>query len=137
MITLDIILITILFLILVMLCSGQLVDNWRQMYYTMKEEIHPTQNLLKKLSRMPKLVTHTVFIDKDELTAVRIKYKASHAKVTNLEATMSTLQLYQANNCLWAKGLTITQIERILEAERYTDKERRDKTIREILGESI
>lgn len=137
MIALDIILITILFLILVMLCSGQLVDNWRQMYYTMKEEIHPPQNLLKKLSRMPKLVTHTVFIDKDELTAVRIKYKASHAKVTNLEATMSTLQLYQANNCLWAKGLTITQIERILEAERYTDKERRDKTIREILGESI
>lgn len=133
MIVFYIILITILFLMLVMLFSGQLVDNWRQMYYTMKEEIHPPQNLLKKLSRMPKLVTHTVFIDKDELTAVRLKYKSSHAKVTNLEATMSTLQLYQANNCLWAKGLTINQIERILEAERYEDKERRDKTIREIL----
>lgn len=134
MIALDIILITILFLILVMLCSGQLVDNWRQMYYTMKEEIHPPQNLLKKLSRMPKLVTHTVFIDKDELTAVRIKYKASHAKVTNLETTMSPFQLYKANNYLWANGITINQIERILEAETYTDQERREETIREILG---
>ena len=133
MIVFYIILITILFLMLVMLFSGQLVDNWRQMYYTMKEEIHPPQNLLKKLSRMPKLVTHTVFIDIDELTAVRLKYKATRKNVTNLEATMSTLQLYQANNCLWAKSLTIAQIERILEAERYEDNERRDKTIREIL----
>lgn len=136
MIALDIILITILFLILVMLCSGQLVDNWRQMYYTMKEEIHPPLNLLKKLSRMPKFMTKTVFIDKDELTAVRIKYKASHAKVTNLEATMSHFQLYKANNYLWAKGLTINQIERVLEVETYTDKERREETIREILGKT-
>ena len=54
--------------------------------------------------------------------------------MTNLEATMSPFQLYQANNCLWAKGLTINQIEQILEAETYTDKERREETIREILG---
>ena len=134
MIAFYIILISILFLMLVMLYSGQLVDNWRQMYYTMKEEIHPPLNLLKKLSRMPQFMTKTVFIDKDELTAVRIKYKASHAKVTNLEATMSPFQLYKANNYLWAKGLTISQIEQILEAETYTDKERREETIREILG---
>lgn len=75
MIVFYIILITILFLILVMLFSGQLMDNWRQMYYTMKEEIHPPLNLLKKLSRMPKFMTKTVFIDIDELTAVRLKYK--------------------------------------------------------------
>ena len=75
--------------------------------------------------------------DKDELPAVRIKYKASHAKVTNLEATMSPFQLYKANNYLWANGITINQIERILEAETYTDKERREETIREILGESV
>lgn len=134
MIVFYIILITILFLMLVMLFSGQFVDNWRQMYYTMKEEIHPPLNLLKKLSRMPKFMTKTVFIDIDELTAVRIKYNATRKNVTNLEATMSTLQLYQANNQLWAKSLTINQIERILEAETYTDKERREETIRGILG---
>ena len=71
---------------LVMLYSGQLVDNWRQMYYTMKEEIHPPLNLLKKLSRMPKFVTKTVFIDKDELTAVRIKYNTTLKKSDKLRS---------------------------------------------------
>lgn len=134
MIVFYIILISIMFLMLVMLVSGQLVDNWRQLYYTMKEEIHPPLNLLKKMSRMPKFMTKTVFIDKDELTAVRIKYNTTRKKVTNLEATMSPFQLYKANNYLWAKGLTINQIERILEAERYEDKKRQDDTIRGILG---
>ena len=133
MIVFYIILISILFLMLVMLYSGQLVDNWRQMYYTMKEEIHPPLNLLKKLSRMQQFMTKTVFIDKDELTAVRIKYKASHAKMTNLEATMTTYQLYNANNVLWAKNLTLDQIENVLYISQSEEIQNKEERIQEII----
>ena len=93
--------------LLLILFYGFSEEQWREKYYNMKEERQPNPKILKKMSHQPVLMTNTIFVDEHEHEAVRIKYQATKAPVTNLESTMTTFQLYKANNVLWAKKFNI------------------------------
>lgn len=99
----------------------------------MKEERQPNPKILKKMSHQPVLMTNTIFVDEHEHEAVRIKYQATKAPVTNLESTMTTFQLYKANNVLWAKNLTLNQIENVLYIAQSETMMGKDDAIKEIL----
>lgn len=121
---------TALLLILFYGCSE---EQWREKYYNIKEERQPNPKTLKKMSHQPVLLTNTIFVDEHEHEAVRIKYQATKAPVTNLESTMTTFQLYKANNVLWAKNLTLNQIENVLYIAQSETMMGKDDAIKEIL----
>ena len=65
--------------------------------------------------------------------AVSIKYRALKTSITNLEATMTTYQLYNANNVLWAKNLTLDQIENVLYISKSEEIQNKEERIQEII----
>lgn len=119
--------------LLLILFYGFSEEQWREKYYNMKEERQPNPKILKKMSHQPVLMTNTIFVDEHEHEAVRIKYQATKAPVTNLESTMTTFQLYKANNVLWAKNLTLNQIENVLYIAQSETMMGKDDAIKEIL----
>lgn len=119
--------------LLLILFYGFSEEQWREKYYIMKEEQQPNPKILKKMNHQPVLMTNTIFVDEHEHEAVRIKYQTTKASVTNLEATMTTYQLYKSNNILWAKNLTLNQIEKVLYIAQSETMMEKDDVIREIL----
>ena len=84
--------------LLLILFYGFSEEQWREKYYNIKEDHLLNTQLLKRMRYQPAFMTNTIFTDKNEHEAVRIKYQATKAKVTNLESTMTTYQLYEADN---------------------------------------
>ena len=60
-------------------------------------------------ARVPKAV------NKNKYRAIRLHYATKTTEPTMIEKTMAPLQLFQANSPFWATGLTINQIQGILE----------------------
>lgn len=119
-------------LLLFVFCASK-EEQWRNKYYHIREELQPELKTLRIMRYQPIFITTTIFEKKNAHKAVSIKYRALKAPVTNLEATMTTYQLYMANNILWAKNLTLNQIENVIfitESEELLNKEER---IREII----
>ena len=113
---------TLLLFICCALREKRLLDK----YYNIKEEPHPELKTLRILYHQPVVLTTTIPEEKNIHKAVSIKYRALKTSVTNLEATMTTYQLYNANNVLWAKNLTLNQIENVIsitESEELLNKE--------------
>ena len=46
---------------------------------------------------------------------------------------MTTYQLYNANNVLWAKNLTLDQIEKVLNISQSEEIQNKEERIREII----
>lgn len=55
------------------------------------------------------------------MDAYRLKIEAMKNKVSLMESTMSTSQLYNAGNSLWAKNVSIEQIVQIKKLEEKDD----------------
>lgn len=133
LIAISIIFIVFAMMLLLIMFFGLSEEKWRKKYYNIKEEQQPNIQLLKRMRYQPAFMTNTIFADKNEHEAVRIKYQATKAPVTNLESTMTTFQLYKANNVLWAKNLTLNQIENVLYIAQSETMKEKDDSIQEIL----
>jgi hypothetical protein len=133
LIAISIIFIVFAIMLLLIMFLGLSEEKWRKTYYNIKEEQQPNIQLLKRMRYKPAFMTKTIFADKNEHEAVRIKYHVTKANATNLEATMTTYQLYEANNILWAKNLTLNQIEMVLYLSQSKILANADETIRNII----
>lgn len=133
LIAISIIFIVLAIMLLLIMFLGLSEEKWRKKYYNIKEDQQPNIKLLKQMRYKPAFMTNTIFADKNEHEAVRIKYQATKANATNLEATMTTYQLYEANNILWAKNLTLNQIEMVLYLAQSKILANADETIRNII----
>lgn len=119
-------------LLLFMFCALR-EQRWRDTYYHIREERQPELKTLRIMHYQPIFITTTIFEKKNAHKAVSIKYRALKTSVTNLEATMTTYQLYNANNVLWAKNLTLDQIENVLYISQSEEIQNREERIQEII----
>ena len=111
----------------ILLYFDHIERKWRIKYDTIKENRQLTTKTLRKL------FYKRLFMTKTEYEAVRIKYQAAISTIKNLEATMTTGQLYEINNILWAKHLTLNQIENIISIEQSEENIDKEEKIREII----
>lgn len=119
--------------LLLFLCCALREKRLLGKYYNIKEEPHPELRTLRILYHQPVFITTTIPGEKNIHKAVSIKYRALKTSVTNLEATMTTYQLYNANNVLWAKNLTLDQIEKVLNISQSEEIQNKEERIREII----
>lgn len=108
-------------------------EQWRNKYYHIREELNPELKTLRKMRYQPIFITTTMLDEENTHKAVSIKYQALKVPVTNLEATMTTYQLYEANNVLWAKNLTLNQIENVIFINESEEIQNKKERIREII----
>ena len=65
-----------------------------------------------------------------EIKAVKLKYHELMQPTSTIEKTMTINQLYLAKNILWARGLSLNDIENVVFLEEYSPT---DATITELL----
>lgn len=99
------------------------IEKREEFYDAIKETIsaenHPNQNKLRALTKFRKFRKE---IPEFQM-AVREKLKAYDLVPTTIEKTMSSAQLYKANNPLWITGVNVKTIKSIFVLENKLGKD--------------
>lgn len=80
---------------------------WDNNYSEINQEKYPKMCKLKKLR-------HSIFYytqPQRKKQAIKTKIKSYNVEATLLDVMMTTQQLYKANNPLWARGVSLDEIE--------------------------
>lgn len=80
---------------------------WDNNYSEINQEKYPKMCKLKKLH-------HSIFYytqPQRKKQAIKTKIKSYNVEATLLDVMMTTQQLYKANNPLWARGVSLDEIE--------------------------
>lgn len=117
--------------------------KWRIDYenrkYNQNNAIDPRRNYgdAKTIQELEQLIalSKNVFFPKKpsrlwEIKAVKLKYHELLQPTSTIEKTMTINQLYLAKNILWARGLSLNDIENVVFLEEYSPT---DATITELL----
>lgn len=91
-----------------------------QPYYHLANTVHPSMTSLKEYAKQFKNTRNKA--QKLHLEAVDIKIASEKSAPSLLAKTMTRYQLFQEQNPLWAKGLTIDVIETALRTYRSIER---------------
>ena len=94
-------------------------NNWETKY----TEILDTKN--PKLSELRRLRNSLVFYTQPKTVkcAIALKLKSYQSNMTVMDSMMTPQQLYSTKNILWARGLSLQDIETVLKLEGDIDVE--------------
>lgn len=95
------------------------VNNWETKY----TEISDTKN--PQLSELRRLRNSLVFYTQPKTVkcAIALKLKSYQLNMTVMDSMMTPQQLYSTKNILWARGLSLQDIETVLKLENDIDVE--------------
>lgn len=82
--------------------------DWLEFAHTTKPDIWILERILN--------TDDCNYYDRDQIKAIRLKYRALTEAPSTIEKTMSEVQLFESNSPFWATDLTIAQIHDVLEA---------------------
>ena len=114
------------FVVLIAKFIESLEDKWNDLYDELCREKHPLLSKLKKLR-------HSVYYytqPQRTKQAIKIKLKSYNIDTTLLDTMLSPQQLYNMNNPLWARGVSISDIEVVMMLSGNVEAE---KDIRDVL----
>lgn len=95
------------FVVLIAQFIERIEDKWDNNYREINQEKYPKMCKLKKLR-------HSIFYytqPQRKKQAIKTKIKSYDVEATLLDIMMTTQQLYKANNPLWARGVSLDEIE--------------------------
>lgn len=85
---------------------------YNQQYNKLRDQVNPNIHELEQF-----LNANEAYEQAQKLRGLKLKYQAMTREPTTIEKTMTTYQLYQANNPLWAAELSAIGIESFLDLE--------------------
>ena len=94
---------------------------YNQQYSKLREQVNPNIHELEQF-----LNANEAYEEAHKLRGLKLKYQAMTTEPTTFEKTMTSYQLYQANNPLWALELSALGIESFLDLEDSVEYNFRD-----------
>lgn len=105
---------------------------WIDKYNSVKSLAHPEVTIISELYDDLRNVQELPAIQMAMVTAVKRKYYIQDKIPNSLEQTMTTGQLFDSGNNLWAKSMSLEQLEKIYYIQNFSKKELIRERIQEV-----
>lgn len=105
---------------------------WIDKYDSVKSLAHPEVTIISELYDDLRNVQELPAIQMAMVTAVKRKYYVQDKIPNSLEQTMTTRQLFDSGNNLWAKSMSLEQLEKIYYIQNFSKKELIRERIQEV-----
>ena len=105
---------------------------WIDKYDSVKSLAHPNVTIISELYDDLRNVQELPAIQMAMVTAVKRKYYVQDKIPNSLEQTMTTGQLFDSSNNLWAKSMSLKQLEKIYYIQHFSKKELIRERIQEV-----
>lgn len=105
---------------------------WIDKYDSVKSLAHPEVTIISELYDDLRNVQELPAIQMAMVTAVKRKYYVQDKIPNSLEQTMTTGQLFDSGNNLWAKSMSLEQLEKIYYIQNFSKKELIRERIQEV-----
>ena len=105
---------------------------WIDKYDSVKSLAHPEVTIISELYDDLRNVQELPAIQMAMVTAVKRKYYVQDKIPNSLEQTMTTRQLFDSGNNLWAKSISLEQLEKIYYIQNFSKKELIRERIQEV-----
>lgn len=105
---------------------------WIDKYDSVKSQTNPDVTIISELYDDLPNVHDLPDIRMAMVTAVKRKYTIQNKTPDSLEQTMTTGQLFDASNNLWAKSMSLEQLEKIYYIQHFSKKELIRERIQEV-----
>lgn len=105
---------------------------WIDKYDSVKSQTHPDVTIISELYNDLRNVQELPDIRMTMMTAVKRKYYVQDKIPNSLEQTMTTGQLFDSGNNLWAKSMSLEQLEKIYYIQNFSKKELIRERIQEV-----
>ena len=105
---------------------------WIDKYDSVKSLAHPEVTIISELYDDLRNVQELPAIQMAMVTAVKRKYDVQDKIPNSLEQTMTTGQLFDSGNNLWAKSMSLEQLEKIYYIQNFSKKELIRERIQEV-----
>lgn len=92
-------------------------------YDSVKSQTHPDVTIISELYNGLRNVQELPDIRMAMMTAIKRKYYVQNKTPNSLEQTMTTGQLFDSGNNLWAWAMTLEQLEKIYYIQLFSEKE--------------
>lgn len=96
---------------------------WIDKYDSVKSQTHPDVTIISELYSDLRNVQELPNIRMAMITAIKRKYYVQNKTPNSLEQTMTTGQLFDSGNNLWAWAMTLEQLEKIYYIQLFSKKE--------------
>lgn len=96
---------------------------WIDKYDSVKSQTHPDVTIISELYNGLRNVQELPDIRMAMMTAIKRKYYVQNKTPNSLEQTMTTGQLFDSGNNLWAWAMTLEQLEKIYYIQLFSEKE--------------
>lgn len=107
---------------------------WIDKYDSVKSLAHPEVTIISELYDDLRNVQELPAIQMAMVTAVKRKYYVQDKIPNSLEQTMTTGQLFDSGNNLWAKSMSLQQLEKIYYIQQFSKKELIRERIQEVFN---
>lgn len=107
---------------------------WIDKYDSVKSQTHPDVTIISELYNGLRNVQELPDIRMAMVTAVKRKYYVQDKIPNSLEQTMTTGQLFDSGNNLWAKSMSLEQLEKIYYIQNFSKKELIRERIQEVFN---
>ena len=107
-------------------------QRWLDKYESVKPQAHPEVTIISELYDELPNVQELPAIQMAMMTAVKTKYYVQDKIPNSLEQTMTTEQLFDSGNNLWAKSMSLEQLEKIYYIQHFSKKELIRERIQEV-----
>lgn len=98
-------------------------QSWIDKYDSVKSQTHPDVTIISELYSDLRNVQELPDIRMAMITAIKRKYYVQNKTPNSLEQTMTTGQLFDSGNNLWAWAMTLEQLEKIYYIQLFSKKE--------------
>ena len=105
---------------------------WIDKYDSVKSQTHPDVTIISELYDDLRNVQELPAIQMAMVTAVKRKYYVQDKIPNSLEQTMTRGQLFDSGNNLWAKSMSLEQLEKIYYIQNFSKKELIRERIQEV-----
>lgn len=105
---------------------------WIDKYDSVKSLAHPNATIISELYDDLRNVQELPAIQMAMVTAVKRKYYVQYKTPNSLEQTMTTGQLFDSGNNLWAKSMSLEKLEKIYYIQHFSKKELIRERIQEV-----
>lgn len=105
---------------------------WIDKYDSVKSQTHPDVTIISELYNDLRNVQELPDIRMTMMTAIKRKYYVQNKTPNSLEQTMTRGQLFDSGNNLWAKSMSLEQLEKIYYIQNFSKKELIRERIQEV-----